>query len=268
MQLKPVARQSLSDAVFEQLSQEIVHGRMRPGTPLPSERALCDMLRVNRGAVREALKRLSQAGLVTIQHGGGARVLDFKQTGSLHLLTRLLFQSDGTIDLRVARSVIEMRAALAPDIARLAARRRTRTQSRELALVVTAMAQSQDELLTLQALALRFWDALVLGSDNIAYQLAFNSLRHTYEGMREALVEVMADELRDLDAYREIAGAVERGDEDSSAKVARRLMEHGSRGVLQLLAAIQESSDETPKPAPEPTELLIERMEDDDADRA
>ncbi|MFY0537298.1 GntR family transcriptional regulator [Nannocystis pusilla] len=49
MRLKPVARKSLSDAVFEQLSQEIVHGRMRPGAPLPSERALCDVLRVNRG---------------------------------------------------------------------------------------------------------------------------------------------------------------------------------------------------------------------------
>ena len=54
MRLKPVARKSLSDAVFDQLSQEIVQGRMRPGTPLPSERSLCDMLRVNRGAVREA----------------------------------------------------------------------------------------------------------------------------------------------------------------------------------------------------------------------
>ena len=124
MRLKPVARKSLSDAVFDQLSQEIVQGRMRPGTPLPSERSLCDMLRVNRGAVREALKRLSQAGLILIQHGGGTRVLDFKQTASLDLLDHLLFRHDGTIDLRVARSVMEMRAVMAPDIARLAARRR------------------------------------------------------------------------------------------------------------------------------------------------
>ena len=124
MQLKPVTRKSLSDAVFEQLSSEIVHGRMVPGAPLPSERTLCDLLRVNRGAVREALKRLSQAGLITIQHGGGAKVLDYKQSGNLDLLTRLLFRSDGTIDLQVARSAMEMRAAMAPDIARLCARRR------------------------------------------------------------------------------------------------------------------------------------------------
>lgn len=260
MRLKPVARQSLSDAVFDQLSQEIVHGRMRPGAPLPSERALCDMLDVNRGAVREALKRLSQAGLISIQHGGGTRVLDFKQTASLDLLTRLLFRSDGTIDLRVARSVMEMRAAMAPDIARLAATRRSDEQSQQLAEIVASMAGLQHDLLALQGLALQFWDLLVLGSDNIAYQLAFNSLRLTYDRLREALVEVMGEELRDLAAYRSITDAVRRGDEAAAGRVARALMQEGSRGVLQLLAAIEESSGND---APDNDE-----EEDDDDDRA
>jgi len=242
MRLKPVARKSLSDAVFEQLSQEIVHGRMRPGAPLPSERALCDVLRVNRGAVREALKRLSQAGLIAIQHGGGTRVLDFKQTAGLDLLNRLLFHHDGTVDLRVARSVMEMRAAMAPDIARLAATRRSPGQALQLDEVVAAMAAQEEDLLSLQVLALQFWDLLALSSENIAYQLAFNGLRHTYEGMREALVEVMRDELRDLAAYRRIGDAVRRSDCDQAAAMAHALMQHGSRGILQLLAAIEESS--------------------------
>lgn len=244
MRLKPVARKSLSDAVFDQLSQEIVQGRMRPGTPLPSERSLCDMLRVNRGAVREALKRLSQAGLILIQHGGGTRVLDFKQTASLDLLNHLLFRHDGTIDLRVARSVMEMRAAMAPDIARLAARRRSTAQAEQLGEVVAAMATREQDLLALQELALQFWDLLAVGSDNIAYQLAFNSLRHTYDVMREALVEVMGEELRDLAAYRQIAGAVQRRDDETAADVARALMHHGSRAVLELLTALEQSSGE------------------------
>jgi GntR family transcriptional repressor for pyruvate dehydrogenase complex len=254
MRLKPVARKSLSDAVFEQLSQEIVHGRMRPGTPLPSERALCDVLRVNRGAVREALKRLSQAGLISIQHGGGTRVLDFKQTAGLDLLNRLLVHHDGTLDLRVARSVMEMRAAMAPDIARLAALRRTAEQLARLDEVVAAMAAQEHDLLALQVLALQFWDVLCLGSDNIAYQLAFNGLRHTYEGMREALVEVMGEELRDLLAYRRIADAVHRQDGEAAARSAQALMQHGSRGVMQLLAALEQSQGE--------------EEDDDDDDRA
>jgi DNA-binding FadR family transcriptional regulator len=240
MKLTPVARRSLSDAVFEQLSSEIVHGRMEPGAPLPSERTLCDMLRVNRGAVREALKRLSQAGLVRIQHGGSAKVLDFKQTGNLDLLTRLLFGADGTIDLEVARSAMEMRAAMAPDIARLCARR-GRTQAPRLAALVADMATRQDDLPALQSLALQFWDVLVHGSGNIAYKLVFNSLRETYERLRELLVEVLGAELRDLAAYRAIAEAVQRGDDLSAAAVARTLMEHGTSAIFQVIAAIEAS---------------------------
>lgn len=213
---------------------------MVPGAPLPSERSLCDMLRVNRGAVREALKRLSQAGLVAIQHGGAARVLNFRQSGNLDLLTRLLFQSDGTIDLKVARSAMEMRAAMAPDIARLAARRRSPEQLHRLLELVAAMAERDDDLPALQLLALQFWDVLVEGSDNIAYQLVFNSLREAYDRLRELLVEVLAAELRDLAAYRAIAEAVQRQDDLSAATVARALMERGSSAIFQLIAVIEE----------------------------
>ena len=213
---------------------------MVPGAPLPSERSLCDMLRVNRGAVREALKRLSQAGLVAIQHGGAARVLNFRQSGNLDLLTRLLFQSDGTIDLKVARSAMEMRAAMAPDIARLAARRRSPEQLHRLLELVAAMAERDDDLPALQLLALQFWDVLVEGSDNIAYQLVFNSLREAYDRLRELLVEVLAAELRDLAADRAIAEAVQRQDDLSAATVARALMERGSSAIFQLIAVIEE----------------------------
>lgn len=56
--LKPVRKQSLSDAVFTQLRDQIVSGALAPGEPLPAERLLCEALGVNRGSVREALRRL------------------------------------------------------------------------------------------------------------------------------------------------------------------------------------------------------------------
>ncbi len=242
MSLKPISRRSLSDAVYDQLSTEIVSGRMAPGSPLPSERALCEMLKVNRGAVREALKRLSEAGLIAIQHGGGTKVLDFKRTGSLHLLSQLLYKADGTIDLKVARSTMEMRAALGPDIARLCARRAAPALARRLAEVVAAMEAAQGDLPALQELALQFWDVLVVGADNIAYELAYNSLRDTYDDLREVLVEVLGEENSDLGSYRAIAEAVRRGDDLSATHVARALMEKGSGAVFQVIAAIEDAS--------------------------
>src|SRR5687768_14972815 len=103
--LIPVTRQSLSDAVFEQLRSRIVTGEMRPGSTLPAERTLAEMLGVNRGAIREALKRLAQARLISIQQGGATRVLDYRATAGMELLSNLLITADGGLDVRVARSV-------------------------------------------------------------------------------------------------------------------------------------------------------------------
>ncbi len=254
MGLRRIAKKTLSDEVFEQLSGEIVEGRFGPGVSLPAERQLCDMLGVNRGAVREALKRLAQAGLVSISQGGGTKVLDFRRSAGLDLLDRLLFDRDGTINLAVARSVMEMRAALAPDIARLCAQRADKADVALLRQLVRQMdeAAASDDLEALQGLSLRFWDAMVRGSGNIAYELAFNTLRVTYDRIREVLVQVMADEIRDVCSHRTIAEAVARADELSAKHVAAALMEQGTRRVLELVAALHDATRTPGSPDDEP----------------
>jgi GntR family transcriptional regulator, transcriptional repressor for pyruvate dehydrogenase complex len=237
--LKRIAKKTLSDEVFEQLAGEIVHGKMEPGVSLPAERQLCEMLGVNRGAIREALKRLAQAGLVVIQQGGGTKVLDYRRTAGLDLLSRLMFHRDGTIELDVAGSIMEMRAALAPDIARLCARRAEDEVVGELQRVVAEMASEREDLERLQMLSLEFWDALVRGSGNLAYELAFNTLRVTYENIREALLQVMADEVRDLAAHRAIAQAVAAHDGDAARAAAASLVQHGTERVLALIEALR-----------------------------
>lgn len=271
MGLRRIAKKTLSDEVYDQLSGEIVAGRFGPGVSLPAERQLCDMLGVNRGAVREALKRLAQAGLVTISQGGGTRVLDFRRSAGLDFLGRLLFRRDGTIDLEVARSVMEMRAALAPDIARLCARRADPANAAVLRQLVEHMhaAATADDLLELQALSLRFWDAMVRGSGNIAYELAFNTLRETYDQLREILVHVMEDEIRDVHSHRTIAEAVTRADELSAKHVAAALMEQGTRRVLELVAALEDATRRGDETAADDGSLDEgpDEMTDDDADQ-
>jgi GntR family transcriptional repressor for pyruvate dehydrogenase complex len=117
MVLVPVQKSSISDAVFEQLRSEIVQGRIAANADLPSERELSQTLQVNRHAVREAVRRLEQAGLVQSQHGTGNKVLDFRQHAGLSLLPDLLVTADGDINTAMVRSVLELRHALAPAVA-------------------------------------------------------------------------------------------------------------------------------------------------------
>jgi GntR family transcriptional regulator, transcriptional repressor for pyruvate dehydrogenase complex len=242
--LEPIEKKSLADAVFEQLRDRIVTGQMEPGSKLPAERALSEQLGVNRGAVREALKRLEQARLISIRQGGSTRVLDFRQTAGTDLLAALLVTSEGGIDTRVARSVMEMRSALAADIARLCARRGGQEIDARLAELVEKMEESARDLPALQQLALEFWSTLVDGSDNVAYRLSINSLVETYKKIQGLLLGPLADELGDLDAYTAIADAVARGDEEDAEFYARDLVRLGERRITELMNALEEAGDE------------------------
>lgn len=250
--LEPVARSSLSDAVFEQLAGQILSRRIEPGQPLPSERDLSKALSVNRGAVREALKRLAQAGLIEQRHGGGTTVLDYQRTAGLDLLSQLLISPSGEPDLHVARSIMEMRAALAPDIARLCALRAKPETLRLLREVVVDMraaaGSTPEDLERLQILSLELWELLVTGADNIAYRLAFNTLRHTYEQIREALVIALAEELRQVETCAALVAAVEAGDGARAHACAAEILALGSEGVLaaiELFGQLDESSHTT-----------------------
>ena len=245
MALTRIARKTLSDEVFDQLSDEIVQGRMPPGAPLPPERTLVETLGVNRGAVREALKRLAQAGLVSIQQGAGATVLDYRRSGGLDLLASLLMRRDGTVDFKVARGLMEMREALAPDIARMCARRSPQV-AEQLGNIVIRMEAAGEDLPALQALSLEFWDQLVRGCDNVAYELAFNTLRDTYELIQDALVQVLADELRDIPSYAAIVDGVRRGKEDIARQAATKLLELGTARMMDLIGVLEGAGGDGP----------------------
>lgn len=245
---KPIARQSLSQSVYERLRDGIVSGELGSGTKLPSERDLSQALGVNRGAVREALKRLEQARLVSIRQGGAARVLDYRESAGLDLLSELLF-AGGDLDVTAARGVIEMRGVLGPEIARRCAERRSEELASRLEEVVERLIADPD-LDGRQALSLEFWGALVEGSRNVAYRLAYNSLRASYDTFRGALVEVMGEELRHEEGFRGVARAVRAQDGEAAAAAASELLGRGAQALESMLELLSDLSDAPSQEAP------------------
>ena len=233
--LQPIQRRSLSDAVFEQLREQILQGERCPGSTLPAERALGEALGVNRSAVREALRRLEQAGLVVVRQGGASRVRDYREAASLDLLATLLVTPQGGFDVGVVRSILEMRGALGPDVARCAAERGGAACAASLEQAIGAMRAASGDLEALQRLATAFWSHLVDGSDNVAYRLAFNALHATYDRVRAVLARAMEPELADPAPYAAIASAVRSRDAARADAVARELLSRGARGVLEAL---------------------------------
>lgn len=241
---EPVTRRSVADQVYEQLLDRIVEGRLAAGDTLPSERALSEQLGVSRTAVREALVRLEEAGLVTTRHGGESRVRDYRRSAGLDLLPRLVLDAEGGFNPVAARSALELRAAVAPDIARRCAARADASVDAELASVVEEMARADDDPTTLQELSIRFWETLADGSRNLAYRLALNTLRDLYARMTASVAWAMADELRDLDGYRAVARAVSERAPEWAADAAEAHVRLGLEPMRALVGAGREPSEE------------------------
>lgn len=230
-------RRSAVDLTFERLRARILHGHWAPGEALPTEKVLTEALGVSRSTVREAVNRLASAGLIAMPHSGTRRVLDWRDHAGIEVLADLLVGPDGGLNPAVLRSIIELRAALAPDVARLAAHHRTEEQA--AALVRTA--RSLETLTDLGAVferTLEWWTTLVLASDNLAYRLAYNTLRTTYVEGRDPLRVAMAEELRATRCYRQVADAVQRRDPSSAQEACHDLVAIGTRDLYAALAAL------------------------------
>jgi GntR family transcriptional repressor for pyruvate dehydrogenase complex len=220
--LEPIRRRTVSDRVYEQLRTAIVSGELTAGAELPSERVLCDRLKVNRGAVREALKRLEQSRLIVIHHGESTRVLDLWETAQLDLISHLLIRNDGGIDLEVARSVIELRAAITPDIARLAALRQGPELAPLLEPLIDEMHAAHPDVVQLQQLSERFWRILVRATGNVAYVLVFNTVSEVHRTYSDLLIPLLAKRYRNLKNFEELTRAVIEGDAEAASEVAAR----------------------------------------------
>lgn len=239
VKLAPVHRRTVADEVFDQLSGHIVRGDLGCDEALPAERALSDQLGVNRQAIRETLQRLAQAGLVDVHHGGVTRVRDYRRTAGLDLLPRLLAGVDGTPDPSVIRSVMELRATLGPDIAARCAERATSATIERLADAWAALQEAPGSDPVARATAdLDYWEALVDGADNVAYRLAFNSLRAVYEPVIPQLAPVLADEVGDLADHEAIVVAVRAGDPPAAQDAAWALLARGTEAITRLLGAL------------------------------
>jgi DNA-binding FadR family transcriptional regulator len=208
-----------SDLVHDRLRRQILDGTLAPGDAVPSERVLAEQLEVNRHAVREALKRLQQAGLVRISQGGATRVQDWRDSGGLDLLLDLASQPE--IPAELVRSVLEMRASIGIDAARRCAERADEGWRAEIVRRAAAAAGAATPAQTDERYA-DLWRAVVAGAENLAYRLALNSLNAALEAHAELLDIVRPQDPARISALGEAIAAREA---TAAADAARALLE-------------------------------------------
>lgn len=136
-----VARK-LHTRVADQIGRSVVRGEIPPGEALPSELRICDMMNVSRTAVREALRVLVGKGLLQSRPKSGTKVRDPEHWNHLDpdVLRWQLEISD--VD-NFLRKLFQLRFAIEPAAAALAATAATADDSRRIIAAFEKMAAAK-----------------------------------------------------------------------------------------------------------------------------
>jgi GntR family transcriptional regulator, transcriptional repressor for pyruvate dehydrogenase complex len=173
--------------------------------------------------VREALKRLQQAGLIRISQGGATRVRDWRRHGGLELLLEL---DELPAGLEIERAILEMRASVGADAARRCAARANAVVRAELEARAEMLAAEVDRDAR-NAIYEAFWDLIIDGADNLAYRLALNTLVSGQQAL-DLDARLIAAELDDPGAIRALAAAIAGADAEVAHARARELLERSA----------------------------------------
>ncbi|EGR3961547.1 fatty acid metabolism regulator protein [Vibrio cholerae] len=134
--------------------ESIWNGRFPPGSILPAERELSELIGVTRTTLREVLQRLARDGWLTIQHGKPTKVNQFMETSGLHILDTLM-----TLDAENATSIVEDLLAARTNISPIFMRYAFKLNKESAERIMINVIESCEALVNASS-----WDAFIAAS--------------------------------------------------------------------------------------------------------
>jgi GntR family transcriptional repressor for pyruvate dehydrogenase complex len=225
--LAPVARQSVVDAVSDKLRGEILAGRLRPGTRLPSERELSLALGVNRLTLRASLARLEALGLITTRHGAGTVVASWRERAGLEMLGTLV-KGLKIVDPawhELVRSSLEIRRILAAEAVALAAERHTAEDIDAIATCAQVLQEHVDDPVAFARNDLAFMRAVCKAARNVGLELLLNTFAR-WPDEHPQLVAILYDDCASsVRLYPAVIDLIKSRDGETARTIARRALE-------------------------------------------
>jgi GntR family transcriptional repressor for pyruvate dehydrogenase complex len=225
--LAPVARQSVVDAVADRLRGEILAGRLRPGTRLPSERELSLALGVNRITLRASLARLEALGLLTTRHGAGTIVASWRERAGLEMLGTLVrgLKLADPAWHELVRSSLELRRVLASEAVALAAERHTEEDIDAIATCAQVLREHVDDPIAFARADLAFMRAVCKAARNVGLELFLNTFAR-WPDEHPQLVAILYDDMSSSMAlYPAVIEVIKSRDGETARVMARRVLE-------------------------------------------
>ena len=212
----PIVRRKLSQEVFDRLLQWINDGDYPPGTLLPPERTLMEAFKVGRPAVREALQDLQRLGLVSITHGGGAKVTEPTAQSMLSQIAVTVHHVLGNSQQNLVH-LKETRTFFEVGMARIAAARATEDDVGDLRNILTAMEASAAEFAAFMRHDIDFHRRIAAIAGNPIYVAVSEALLTWLSRYHIGELRKVGREAQTLEEHRHIVDSIAKHDVEGAA---------------------------------------------------
>ena len=244
---------NIAQQIFEDLQRQILGGKLGAGERLLGERELAAKYGTNRNTLREAVRKLEQARLVSVRHGRGVTVTDFRRTGTPELLSPYLQAGPDMSEVaEIIGDVLEPRILLLEYAARLAVRRAEPSDVDRLSdigdLLIAAF-EAGDAAVVARGFQ-RWLDVLVEAGHSVSVRWIANSLFDALRDTLERFPNLWVLEPSFPDYLTGLVKALRTSDEEAAVTITRSYYERVDRQLMALLHALAGVNPSTPETVP------------------
>jgi GntR family transcriptional regulator, transcriptional repressor for pyruvate dehydrogenase complex len=202
-------RRSFEDAI-EQIAEAIQAGDLQVGDRLPSERSLASQMEISRPTLREAIRVLSEAGIVDVKPGPGGGMFILSDHVPLDVLS-----NDVAFRISEVAEVLEARRLIEPRVAQLAALRATEAdfEAMERTIELQRVRPIADERFV--QLDIRFHTAIARATQNETVVGLMRALLRRLELARQSAMRSAGDLDEAVDIHVRTLAAIMSGDPEA-----------------------------------------------------
>lgn len=220
----------------EFIVKSIWKGDFAPGSILPAERELSELIGVTRTTLREVLQRLARDGWLTIQHGKPTRVNNFWETSGLNILETLArLDEEGMPDL------VDHLLSARTNISAIYIRQAIRNNSQRCAEVLQGAQELADTAEAFAAFDYHLNHELALASENPIYVLVLNGFKGLYARIGKFYFSNTEGRKLALSYYTALAEKVATSDYNGSSNLVRQYGYDSAKIWFELRKSIPEN---------------------------
>ncbi len=231
-------QRTLSQEIVDQIEKAIREKKLLPGQKLPTEKELCEIFSVSRTAVREALQMLNAKGLITIRKGSGIFVNEYTVD---HVSDPLDLYFELNFDEEFPMHLIHVRQMIEPQIARLAARNRKKSDLESLHKAMDELLSCANDPERAAECDIRFHMAIVEASGNPILLAIMPSIYKLMPRIKSMILDKLPDAKQSGDIYHQrILKAIEEGDEEAAFEAMKKHLEIAEEHTNRLIEVLQQ----------------------------